>query len=251
MDNRTEGRGEAVLWPWEAVMPRERWLIYRPVLQLAQARNIVYAMGGGFAFSFYTHRWRPTKDIDLYVEPQSRDMMVETLAEAGFVDYFDEEPYDRQWIYRGIKDGMILDIIWQMVNGRAVVDGDWLLAGPLLELADFSCRLVPAEEFLWAKLYVVQRDRCDWPDLLNVLYMQGPELNWDRLLVRIGDDKGLLGSLLGLFSWLCPERSRDFPQDLWPRMGVLFEAPSGPLKECCRAELLDSRDWFGPMEECS
>jgi hypothetical protein len=85
---------------------------------------------------------------------------------------------------------------------------------------------------------------------LNVLYVQGPELDWNRLVARIGDDKGLLSSLLGLFSWLCPERARDFPAEVWPRLGLLFTPGADPLKECCRAELLDSRDWFGPMGEC-
>ena len=30
--------------------------------------------------------------------------------------------------------------------------------------------MLPPEELIWAKLYVLQRDRSDWPDILNLLY---------------------------------------------------------------------------------
>ena len=57
-------------------------------------------------------------------------------------------------------------------------------------------RLVPAEEIVWAKLYVLQRDRADWPDIFNLLARCGPRLDWDHLVRRMGGDLPLLAAAL-------------------------------------------------------
>ena len=42
--------------------------------------------------------------------------------------------------------------------------------------------MIAPEELLWQKLYILQRDRCDWPDVLNLIYALGPLLDWEHLL---------------------------------------------------------------------
>jgi hypothetical protein len=93
----------------------------------------------------------------------------------------------------------------------------------------------------------VQRDRCDWPDLLNILYMQGPELNWVHLLGRVDEDTRLLGGLLNLFSWVCPRVAAELPTWIWEPLGLRPPpAANGHDVTLHRVGLLDRRDWFGP-----
>jgi hypothetical protein len=237
---------------WSQVIPDQQWALFRPVLITARARGLRFAIGGGLAFSAYSGRLRNTKDMDLFVRPADREALITLLTEAGYQDYYEQLPYDRKWIYRGIRDGEIIDVMWQMANYRTEVDDDWLTRGPIVEIRGEEVRLLAPEELLWSKLYVLQRERCDWPDLLNILYTVGPELDWAHLLERLADDAPVLGGLLNVFGWLCPERARDLPSGLWHQVGLLGPA-TGPRcdEDRRRVELLDRRDWFGPQTEGS
>jgi hypothetical protein len=215
----------------------------------ANAERIPFALGGGLAFSHYAERWRNTKDIDLYVMPGYRDRMIRVVEETGLKDYYDLLPYDRQWIFRSHNgEGVIVDIMWQMANYRAQVDERWLTRGPLVQVHGVELRVLPVEELLWAKLYILQRDRCDWGDLLNLLFTRGATMDWDHLLAAVGEDRRVLAALLEVFTWACPERARRFPGELWRRLRI--EPPRGGQGagdvDRNHIRMLDSRDWFGP-----
>jgi hypothetical protein len=224
--------------------------IYQRVIRDARARGIRFALGGGFAVNTYTHRWRDTKDLDLYIRPQDQEAMIDLLTSAGLSDYYDQLPYDRAWIYRGYSEGTIVDIIWEMANYRAQVDELWLTRGPEADFCGELVRLLPAEEMIWSKIHVLQRDRCDLPDVLNLIYAVGATLDWEHLLRRLANDAPLLGSALLIFTWLCPGRAQAFPLWLWERL-QLPAPPLDPAPEChhCRVDLLDSRPWFGPTSK--
>lgn len=225
-------------------IPPEQWSIYRRVIQAARREGVPFAIGGAFAFGAYTGQWRNTKDLDLYVLPRDRHAMIDVLVRNGLSDYYSSLPYDRRWIYRGIANGTIVDVIWSMANQRAQVDETWIAGGREVALNGESVRAIPAEELIWAKMYVLQRDRCDWPDVLNVIYAAGPGLNWGHLLDRVGEDWELLKSLLVLFSWLAPGRACVLPAWLWERLELKTPAPAAEDVDRRRVTLLDSRPWF-------
>ena len=234
---------------WSERIPEDQWTIYSPVIRAARRRQIPFALGGAFALATYTGRWRNTKDLDLYVRPRDRETMKTVLSLNAFRDYYEELPYDRTWIYRGERDGVIVDVIWSMANHRADVDIRWVTGGPEFNLRGEPVRALPAEELLWAKLYVLQRDRTDWPDLMNILASAGERMDWRHLLRRLGDDRPLLGAVLQVYAWLCPGPAERLPGWLWEETGLML--PADPSPECvpARADLLDRRPWFGPIRE--
>jgi hypothetical protein len=194
--------------------------------------------------------------MDLYVVLGDRDGFIDVLTQVGFTDYYAEKPYDRKWIYRALRDGVIIDVIWQMANYRAQVDEAWLTRGPTTEIRGWPVQLLAPEELIWSKLYALQRDRCDWPDLLNILYAVGPRLDWEHLVRRVGEDLPVLAGLLSLFSWLCPMRAHELPEWVWSQLGLSAVGTNHRSDaDLRRAALLDSRDWFGPtsgeMHACS
>lgn len=230
---------------WSSWFPEEEWAVYRDVVKAAEEKKILYAVGGGPAYSEYSKRHRWTKDLDFFIKATDVNAMKEIMAELGFVDYFDQEEYDRSWIYRGFKDGVILDIIWTMPNHRMVVDDLWLTRGITVKLWDMRLRLLSPEELLWSKIYVMQRDRTDWPDLLNLVHTCADKLDWKHLCNRLGEDVLLLGALLFVYKWMCPGGARRLPEWLWSeiRSAEKDGKESGCIKE--RQFLLDTRDWFG------
>jgi len=217
---------------------------------MAQARNhgLRFAIGGGFATMIYSGCWRETKDVDFFVLERDRDAMIQILIDSGLDDYYEREAYERHWIYRGHKEDVIVDVIWAMANRRASVDEVWL-DGPQIQVDGELISLVPPEETLWNKLYVLQRDRCDWPDILNLLHAIGPDLNWRHLIEQVGDDSNLLSGALSAFAWLSPDRARELPPSLWHELHAKPPDPGGVDPAPSRAPLLDSRPWFGPSVE--
>jgi hypothetical protein len=232
-----------------ALIPDEEWAHNKPVIERAMDRGHLFALGGGLAFSAYSGRWRNTKDLDLFILPEERQAMIALVTELGFEDYYAQKEYDRSWIYRAFKEGVIVDLIWSMPNHRMDVDRDWLTRGTEIRIHDSQVRVLPPEELLWSKLYVMQKDRCDWPDLLNILHGAGDRMDWGHLLDRVGEDLPVLRGLMSVYGWMCPGRSLTMPEWVWFRLGLPRPRPHEVMGEDgCRAPLLDTRDWFGPNE---
>jgi hypothetical protein len=230
---------------WADELPSEQWKVYSAVMKSANARQIPFALTGAFALSAYTQHWRNTKDLDLCIFPRDRQRMIEVVTGVGMIDYFDQKPYDREWIYRGILDGVIVDVIWAMANQRAQTEESWFDGGCLVEARGIRMRVVAPEVVLWDKLYILQRDRADWPDALNLLEAMGDHLNWHEILTWVGDDAPLLSGLLSVFGWLSPARARGIPAWVWRRLGIPIPGQEGeaPFNEH-HVRLLDSRPWF-------
>ena len=233
---------------WADVIPPDQWAVYKDALQGARRGNIPCLLGGGFGLAGYTGRWRNTKDMDLYVDPSDSERMIKALSERGFEDYYETLPYDRGWIYRSTREGIIVDVIWSMANRRAQVDERWFDRASTLTIHDEEVRLMPPEELLWCKLYVFQRDHCDWTDALNLIYAVGPQLDWDRLLDRLDEDYPVLTAILTLFAWLSPSRAAQLPESLRERLNLSSAALISPEQEHARIRLLDTRAWFAALQ---
>lgn len=234
---------------WEALIPEAEWQHYQSAIDELRAKGVRFALGGGLAFSEYASRVRNTKDLDLYIFPWDRDAAVKAVLAAGFEDYFDQCPYDRSWIFRAYKEPVIVDLIWTSPNHRFAVDPRWLTRGRDVIIRGVRMKVIPPEELIWAKMYVLQHDRCDWGDILNVLDNLGPLLDWRHLLDRVGPDKPLLTGVLSTFRWMSPDRARSLPPWLWEQVGLLPPEPDATGETSQeRVALLDSRDWFGPKE---
>ena len=228
----------------DAISPTE-WKIYRAAIRALRSERIEFLVGGGFARAAYTGHWRDTKDIDFYVRPADTQRSERALRKAGFADYYHKHAYDRAWIYRSYKRNVIVDVIWAMANQRAQVDDEWFHRAPLFTVRGERLLLVPPEELVWCKLYIIQRDRCDWTDIFNLVHEHGPRMDWTRLIQRTEDDVFLLQAMLNVYSWLCPKDVKKLPVSLWRSLAAAQKAMRSRAPAHDRIRLLDSRTWFG------
>ncbi|MCC6587273.1 MAG: nucleotidyltransferase [Bryobacterales bacterium] len=235
MNNTIEFPIYDIPFDWPDRVPQDQWDMYETVLRAVSDAGIDFALGGAVALGAYTGQWRNTKDIDLYIVEEDRPRIVEVFASLGLQDYYGVNAYDRRWIYRAYNGETLVDAIWAMANQRAEVDRDWLRRGRLVDARGIDLRVLPPEELIWSKLYVMQRERCDWPDILNLLDATAHFLDWDRLVRRVGDDGPLLAGVLSVYRWLCPRNA-----DLIPQVDGRERCPA----ERPRHPLLDSRPWF-------
>jgi hypothetical protein len=228
---------------WAEHIPDNEWAIYESAIHALQPLERPFMLAGAFSLATYTGSWRNTKDLDLYVLPDDRQLFIDALTRAGFADYYEQLPYLRHWIYRAFKDDCIVDIIWAHANRRADVDEQWFERAPEVNVRGRKLAVVPAEELLWCKLYVMQKDRCDWGDVMNLVHATDGNLDWEHLSERLGEDLPLLIGLLNVYCWLHPGNQLRLPQSI-----------RAVLPHCCAAngervnqrnvDLLDTRPWF-------
>lgn len=228
------------------LIPPEQWSVYAQFLTATAGRKIPVALGGGLAISAYSAYVRNTKDMDIFVREKDSRAVIDITRELGFEEYT-VVPYDRTWSYRCSRNGYILDFLWRMLNDKAAVDDTWLTLGWELQVRGVAVRLIPVEELVMSKLYILRMDRTDWPDILSLLYARGLELDWQRLLSSLGEDRLLLGAVLNVLSWLCPGRTCQLPETIWRPMGLLPPRPCTPEVDHNRVALLHAEHLFGDL----
>ncbi|MGZ4962665.1 MAG: nucleotidyltransferase [Limisphaerales bacterium] len=237
---------------WTGLISPPQWAICKRAIDALRGEKVDFLLGGAYGLALYTGRLRDTKDADFFILPEHAPRAAAALARAGFEDYYPKVAYDRRWIYRSTSDNFIVDLIFRMANRRADIDDVWFERSHEITIHGDKLRVIPAEEMLWQKMYVMQRDRCDWPDVINILYVSGHLLDWEHLINRARDDEALLFGILHMFEWLCPDRAGKIPAFVRARAG-LPPAMLGQDDEVTRvrATLLDSRGWFAPLGQAT
>jgi hypothetical protein len=105
-----------------------------------------------------------------------------------------------------------MDVIFNSGNGVARVDDLWFEHAPRTNVLGVIVRLSPAEEMIWSKAFIQERERFDGADVLHLLREVGPSLDWPRLLMRFGDYWRVLLSHLILFGFVYPDKRENVPQ---------------------------------------
>jgi hypothetical protein len=234
---------------WAELIPQDQWEIFLLGREIARGVKVPILLGGALALAAYTGRWRNTKDLDFFVHAGDQQKMVDALLSHGFVDYYPQQQYDRSWIFRAFRDGVILDIIWTLPNHRVDVDEGWFEYARDVNLRGEVGQAVALEELIRVKLYVMQRDRCDWVDVLNLFAGAVGQVDWDYLIARMDRDLPLLQSMLTLFSWLAPNRAALIPAGVRERFALpIVATEDAAATERRRVRLLDSRPWYAAFQ---
>lgn len=221
--------------------------IYRDALRCLLERRVPFVVGGAFAVYHYTGKWRDTHDIDIFTTPEHVPAAIEAISAIGFKDLGEQAVGDRGWIYHGIRDDIIVDVIWQFANRIAVVDETWLESAETGEFLGLEVAFPPVEYLSWSKIFTLNRHRCDWPDVMNLIRSTCERFNWQLLLDMLKEHWLLLSGLINVFDWQYPGDHECVPQ--WVRDELdrrRAEYKPGP-DEPPRIELLDP--WIHTREE--
>ena len=178
---------------------------YRRVMHQLEEQAIPFLVGGAYAFERYTGIGRHTKDFDLFVHPRDVERVLALLAAAGCQT---DLPFPH-WLAKAHCGEDVVDLIFSSGNGVALVDDDWFRHSVPETVVDVPVRLIPAEEMIWSKAFVMERERYDGGDIAHILRACAETLDWPRLLQRFGDNWRVLLHHLILFGFIYPcERAR-------------------------------------------
>ncbi|MHB9035635.1 MAG: nucleotidyltransferase [Armatimonadota bacterium] len=179
--------------------------MYMPALTVLNESGIDYMLGGAFALYHYTQWWRNTHDVDVYLVQDDVPKACRVLEMAGFEDIGEQAEGDRDWIYHSRRESMIVDVIWRFANLENYVTRDWLERAPVGNFLGTGVKFMPLEELVWIKTFVINRHRCDWPDVMRVIRAQCSNLDWERLLRLLDEHWLLLAGLVDVFDWQHPD----------------------------------------------
>lgn len=221
---------------------------YRRAIALLTESGVPFLVGGAYALQRYTGIVRHTKDFDTFCRPNDAPRLLDVFARVGYRT----EVTFTHWLGKAFHGDNFIDVIYSSGNGGAPVDDDWFKYAVDEEVLDQPVKLVPAEELIWQKAYIMERERYDGNDVAHLLRACGPTLDWSRLLRRFDKDwRVLLGHLI-FFGFIYPgERDRipgDVLQTLLRRLRA--EEDTAPVDEhLCRGTLLSREQYLTDLNK--
>jgi hypothetical protein len=204
---------------------------YRRTLHVLSDAGVPFLVGGSHAFLEYTGIVRTTKDFDLFLRRADLDRAMEALGAAG---YRTELTFPH-WLGKAWQHDDFVDLVFNSGNGICVVDDDWFDHAVETQVLGMPVKIVPCEELLWQKSFVMERERFDGADIMHILRSGADRLDWDRLIERFGERWALLYTYLVFFSFVYPSDAHRLPaavlDDLAARHAASRNAPS-PERVC-------------------
>jgi hypothetical protein len=96
--------------------------------------------------------------------------------------------------------------------------------------------LIPAEEMIWSKGLIMERERYDGADVAHILHALGDKLDWERLISRYGRLWRALYAHMILFGFIYPSDRDKIPEwamtELAKRLAKEVDDGAAPDKIC-------------------
>jgi hypothetical protein len=205
---------------------------YRRALSLMNDQKLPYLVGGAYAFARYTGIERHTKDFDIFVKREDYQRISDSLRAAGY----QTDLTFPHWLGKAYHGEDFIDLIFSAGNGVARVDDVWFEKSTTATVLDLPVGLIPAEEMIWSKGLILERERYDGADVAHVIHARGDQMDWRRLIDRFGDLWRPLFTHIILYGFIYPsERSRVPPwvvEELSGRLQKETAAPDSSEKVC-------------------
>lgn len=216
---------------------------YKEALTLLNESGAQYMLGGGFAMFHYTGIYRETKDLDIFCKSTEYPKIMKHFSAHGYRT----ELTDVRWLAKVYKGEHFMDIIFDTVNNICTVDDSWHEHSTEGVLFDVPIRYIPAEELLWCKIYVQNREHFDGADVNHILLRWGRKLNWKRVLFRLDQHWHLLLAQFLIFQFVYPADYKEIiPKDLFDelmkRARQQYDLPAA-VEKVCRGPIIDQTQY--------
>lgn len=215
---------------------------YNKILKALVASEIPFLVGGAYALGYYTGISRHTLDLDIFIKPENWPPVKRLIED---MDYYVELMFSH-WLGKAFFGDNYIDIIFSSGNAVATVDDAWFDRAKRDVILGVEVAIVPPEEIIWQKCYIMERERFDGADVAHLIKSCGRDLDWPHLLKRFENDWRVLLSHLVLFGYIFPGDRDLVPnevmQGLFHRWASEPPASTEQLESCFGTML--SRDQY-------
>jgi hypothetical protein len=224
------------------------YAFYRSVMSRLNDAGIPFLVGGAYALAYYTTIMRNTKDFDIFVRRQDMERALAVL-ESG--DCHTEFTYPH-WLGKAICGDDLVDIIFSSGNAIANVDDEWFAHAPTTDVLGMPAKLSPAEEMIWSKAFIMERERFDGADVLHVILRCGVSFDWPRLLRRFDEHWRVLLSHLVIFGFVYPAERTSIPQWVMDQLLARLQREQNEPAQTgrvCRGPLISRAQYLIDIEQ--
>src|SRR5262245_16928551 len=155
---------------------------YRAAMRALLQARVPFLVGGAHALRYYAAIARSAKDFDIFVLRDDVPRALRALESSAD----STELKFPHWLAKAYRGPFVIDVIFSSGNGICAVDQEWFDHAAQFSVFDVPVRLVPVEEMIWQKAFIMERHRFDGNDVVHLLHACGKTLNWTRLLSRFG-----------------------------------------------------------------
>lgn len=232
--------------PTQSMVETPSRAFYREAMETLTRADVPFLVGGSFAFLHQSGIDRSTKDLDLFVRPEDVHNLLNACASAGY----EADLIHSHWLAKIRSRVGFIDVIFNSGNGTARVDDEWFEHARVREVLGMEVRIAPAEETLWSKSFVMERERFDGADVAHIILMHGEKLDWGRVLDRFGPYWRVLLAHLVLYGFIFPSARSKVPEwlmkELLGRVQTEVSSPD-PDEAVCYGTMLSWSQYFGDI----
>lgn len=203
-------------------------------LEAFRQAEIPFLIGGAYALRFFADVRRETKDLDVFIREKDWPVVRRLFEGLGYRTRL----VSRFWLAKVTEGEWIIDVIFGSRNGLCAVDEDWFKHAVDAALFGASVRMVPLEEMIWSKAFVMERDRYDGGDVAHLLLRRAEEIRWARLMARFRGHEAVLLSHLILFTFIYPSERDRIPPSVFRTLLSRWRREAVPETPLCRGTLL-------------
>ena len=225
--------------------PKTRAFYLDSLAKLDDAK-VPYVVGGGYAMTYYTGIVRHTKDLDLFIHRRDRDRALDVLEAAGY----QREITWPHFLAKAIAEGAFVDLLYNSGNGLSPVDDAYFEHAVHGEVLGRAVPVCPAEEMIWTKAFVQDRDRFDGADVNHLVLHRGRQFDWERLLGRFKGHERVLLAHLVLYGYAFPSERENVPAWVMDRLIGSLEAETPAEGQVCQGTFLAQKPYLPDVGNC-
>ena len=230
----------------EAVLSEHSIRFYRHALAILRDAQIPHLVGGAYAFARYTGIERHTKDFDVFIRRDDFGRAAWAFQKAGYK----AELTFPHWIGKVFKGEDFVDLIYSAGNGVAEVDDRWFEHAVKEQVFGVDVELIPAEEMIWSKGLIMERERFDGADVAHIFRAVGDRLDWQRLLERFGKYWRALYAHVVLFGFIYPSERGRIPAWVIEELSGRMRAETADAAEkVCYGTIVSRQQYLKDIEE--
>jgi hypothetical protein len=233
------------LAPTQSLVETPSRAFYRQAMDVLTRARLPFLVGGAFAFVHQAGIDRSTKDLDIFVRPSDVHRLLELCASVGY-----QAELVFHWLAKIKSPDGFIDVIFSSGNGIAVVDDQWFEHATEQNVLGLTVLVAPAEESIWSKAFVQERERFDGADVAHIILAYGDRLDWRRLVDRFGPHYRVLLAHLIVYGFIYPSARSRIPMwvlhELLDRLAPELSAPDAE-EAVCYGTLLSWSQYLGDV----
>jgi len=151
--------------------------VLNEALDALTTADIPFLLIGGIGSAVYG-RDQGTRDIDVFVRPETARRVLEVLEARGF----ETKEVAERWLSKAMKHGVLVDVIFR--STRDILLGDEMLdRSRVMPFRGREVPLAPPEDLVVMKACAMSEDTSRyWYDAVSIIAHS--ELDWDYLVAR-------------------------------------------------------------------